>query len=120
MNHPDELYVDLGATNAADVSRAGVALLDPIALERKWFPAGQGGEAGPATGDRFGCTALFELLKRIKYSKAKGTTTIAFLTQQWTGGRGLNRLLEETKPDEMIFVSRIAKAAKALPGPLSR
>ena len=34
MNHPDEMYVDIGATNPADVSRAGVALLVPIALER--------------------------------------------------------------------------------------
>src|SRR5215469_7129151 len=117
MNHPDELYVDIGATSAADVGRAGVDLLDPIALERKWFPVGQGGEAGPATGDRFGCTALFELLKRIKDSKAKGTTTVAFLTQQWTGGRGLNRLLEETKPDEMIFVSRIATGGKSVARP---
>ena len=114
MNHPDEMYVDIGATSAADVGRAGVDLLDPIALERKWFPVGQGGEAGPATGDRYGCTALFELLKRIKDSKAKGTTTVALLTQQWTGGRGLNRLLEETKPDEMIFVSRIATGGKGV------
>jgi putative aminopeptidase FrvX len=112
MNHPDEMYVDIGATSAADVGRAGVDLLDPIALERKWFPVGQGGEAGPATGDRFGCTALSHLLERIKDSKAKGTITVAFLTQQWTGGRGLNRLLEETKPDEMIFVGRIATGGK--------
>lgn len=112
MNHPDEMYVDIGATSAADVRRGGVDLLDPIALERKWFPVGQGGEAGPATGDRFGCAALSQLLERIKDSKAKGTTTVAFLTQQWTGGRGLNRLLEETKPDEMIFVGRIATGGK--------
>ena len=114
MNHPDEMYVDIGATSAADVGRAGVDLLDPIALERKWFPVGQGGEAGPATGDRFGCTALSQLLERIKDSKAKGTITVAFLTQQWTGGRGLNRLLEETKPDEMIFVGRIATGGKTV------
>ncbi|HEX8882438.1 MAG TPA: M20/M25/M40 family metallo-hydrolase [Candidatus Acidoferrum sp.] len=112
MNHPDEMYVDIGATSAADVRRAGVDLLDPLALERKWFPIGQGGEAGPAAGDRFGCTALSLLLGRIRDSKAKGTTTVAFVTQQWTGGRGLNRLLEETKPDEIIFVGRIATGGK--------
>ena len=114
MNHPDEMYVDIGATSAADVRAAGVDLLNPIALERKWFPVGQGGEAGPAAGDRFGSTALSELLERIKDSKAKGTTTVAFVTQQWTGGRGLNRLLEETKPDEMIFVGRIATGGKTV------
>lgn len=112
MNHPDEMYLDIGATSAADVRAAGVDLLDPVALQRKWFPVGQSGEAGPATGDRFGCTALLQLLEHSKESKAKGTTTIAFVTQQWTGGRGLNRLLEEIKPDEMIFVGRIAAGGK--------
>ena len=113
MNHPDEMYVDIGAANAADVHTAGVDLLDPIALQRKRFPVGQSGEAGPATGDRFGCAALLKLLEHIKESKAKGTTTVAFVTQQWAGGRGLNRLLEEIKPDEMIFVGRIAASSKS-------
>jgi putative aminopeptidase FrvX len=113
MNHPDEMYVDIGAATAADVHAAGVDLLDPIALQRMGFPVGQIGEAGPATGDRFGCAALLKLLEHIKESKAKGTTTDAFVTQQWTGGRGLNRLLEEIKPDEMIFVSRIAASTKS-------
>ena len=114
MNHPDEMYVDIGASSAEEVRAAGVELLDPIALQRKWFPVGQNGEAGPATGDRFGCAALLHLLEQMKDSKAKGTTTIAFVTQQWTGGRGLNRLLEETKPDEMIFVGRITASSKSV------
>ena len=36
-----------------------------------------------------------------------GTLTIAFATQQWTGGRGLDRLLNELHPDEMIYVGRV-------------
>ena len=117
MNHPDEMYVDVGATSAADVRAAGVELLDPIALQRRWFPVGQSGEAGPAEGDRFGCAALLQLLEHVKDSKTKGTTTIAFATQQWTGGRGLNRLLEEMKPDEMIFVGRLVASSKSTPKP---
>ena len=112
MNHPDEMYVDIGANSAEEVRAAGVELLDPVALQRKWFPIGKDGEAGPATGDRFGCAVLLQLLGHIKDSKAKGTTTIAFVTQQWTGGRGLNRLLEEIRPDEMISVSRIVSSSK--------
>src|SRR5450432_600425 len=34
MAHPDEMYVDIGATNALGVRAAGVDLLDPIALSR--------------------------------------------------------------------------------------
>lgn len=117
MNHPDEMYVDIGATSADEVRSAGVDLLDPIALQRKWFPVGPSGEAGPAIGDRFGCAVLLQLLERMKDSKAKGTTTIAFVTQQWAGGRGLNRLLEEIKPDEMIFVGRLVASGKSTPRP---
>ena len=117
MNHPDEIYVDIGAATADEVRAGGVELLDPIALQRKWFPVGPSGEAGPATGDRFGCAVFLQLLEHIKDSKAKGTTTIAFVTQQWAGGRGLNRLLEEIKPDEMIFVSRIVAGSKGASRP---
>ena len=109
MNHPDELYVDIGARSAAEVHAAGVDLLDPVALQRSDFSAGKSAWAGPATGDRFGCAALLALARRMKESKGGGTTTIAFVTQQWTGGRGLNRLLTKMRPDEMIFVGRIAE-----------
>jgi putative aminopeptidase FrvX len=107
MSHPDEMYVDIGATSAEEVRSAGVDVLDPIALARKHQPIGNSGVAGPAVGDRFGCEALLELLSHIHESKIAGTTTIAFAAQQWTGGRGLDRLLNELQPDEVIYVGRL-------------
>ncbi len=115
MNHIEEMYIDIGAKSAAEARAAGVDLLDAVALQRTDFMLGKSGWAGPVTGDRFGCAALIELAQRMKEAKASGTTTIAFVTQQWTGGRGLNRLLTELQPDEMIFVGRIAEE-KAEPG----
>ena len=111
MNHVEELYVDIGASSAAEVRAAGVDLLDPIALQRKSFPVGDSGVAGPAAGEEAGVNVLLELLGQGREIKAKGTTTIAFVTQQWTGGRGLNRLLTETHPDEMVFVGRVIPPA---------
>ena len=67
-------------------------------------------QAGRAVDDRFGLAVLLELLPKLKLSKSlpkQGTTVIAFVTQSWTGGRGLNRLLEEIHPDEMIYVGRL-------------
>ncbi len=108
MNHVEELYVDIGARSAAEVRAAGVDLLDPIALQRKSFPMGDSGVAGPAAGEETGVnTASGDCWGRVGRSKRKGTTTIAFVTQQWTGGRGLNRLLTEIHPDEMVFVGRV-------------
>ena len=113
MNHIEEMYVDIGAKNAEEARAAGVDVLDPVALQRKNFTVGNSGVAGPAVGDRIGCDALLHLAARGKESKASGTTTLAFMTQQWIGGRGLNRLLTEMHPDEMVWVGRVTPVAPA-------
>jgi putative aminopeptidase len=107
MSHPDDMYIDIGASSAEKVHAAGVDLLDPIALQRKFQVIGRSGFAGPGTGDRFGCEALLYLLEHIRQAKADGTTTVAFATQQWTGGRGLDRLLNEIQPDEVLYIGRL-------------
>jgi putative aminopeptidase len=118
MNHPEEMYVDIGAKSADEVQAAGVRILDPIVLADSEFYLGRRLDfsygAGKAEGDRFGVAALLELLPKLKLSKSvakNGTTIVAFVTQSWTGGRGLNRLLEEVHPDEMIYVGRLSHSA---------
>lgn len=108
MTHPDEMYVDIGAANAEDVRAAGVDLLDPISLAREAIKLGADELASPAIGDRIGCVVLTELLQTLKGHPGKlpGTLTVAFAAQQWTGGRGLDRLLNELHPDEMVYVGR--------------
>jgi putative aminopeptidase FrvX len=109
MAHPDEMYVDIGASNAEEVRAAGVDILDPISLIQHPQIIGTNEIGGPATGDRFGCSVLLDLLRLLAGHKENlsGTLTIAFATQQWTGGRGLDRLLNELHPDELIYVGRI-------------
>lgn len=121
MNHPDEMYVDIGATSAAEVRAAGVDLLDPIALNRSGLPFTQNSMfepsilSGPAMGDRFGASLLAYLAKRMSESKVPGTTTIAFVAQDWTGGRSLGRLLNEIHPDEVVFIGRLRAATAGVP-----
>ena len=109
MARPDEMYVDIGASSAEEVRSAGVDVLDPISLAQSPQFIGIDEIAGPATGDRFGCSVLLELLRLLADHKTNipGTLTIAFATQQWTGGRGLERLLNELHPDELVYVGRI-------------
>ena len=113
MTSLDELYVDIGARSAEEARKTGVDLLDPLVVARHWFAVGKGGEAGPAVGDRFGAYALVQVLGEMNKSKVKGTTTFAFLTHHWLDGRGLNRILEETAPDELIYVGRMNPQAPA-------
>jgi putative aminopeptidase FrvX len=105
MNHLDDMYVDIGATSADEVRAAGVDLLDAVMLNA--WPQSLGEQmAGPGLGDLFGVAVLRELAWKLKDRKLVGTTTIAFVTEAWAGGRGLNRLLEEVHADEMIYVGR--------------
>jgi len=105
-NHPDDMYIDIGASSRAEARQAGVDVLDPIAIERQLLPMGFNKMAGNALGDRFGAAALLEVLRRIDPAKVRGTLTIAFVTQQWAGARGLDRLTQRIKADEIIYVGR--------------
>ena len=120
MNHPEELFVDIGAKSATEVRSEGVDLLDPVELIGPPKETGVNGRyaSGPGVGDRFGALDLWELLiKRFVQapleSKAvlgNGTTTVAFVTQSWEGGRGLNRLLDEIHADQTIYIGRITRS----------
>ncbi len=109
----DDIYVDVGATSAAEVRQAGVEILDPISIERHLYEMGYGRMTSPAIGDRFGCAALVEMLQHLDATKVQGTLTVAFVGQQWAGGRGIERILAQAaaiqKIDEMIYVGRLTR-----------
>ncbi len=109
----NNLYVDVGARSAGEAEAAGVHLLGPVAEQRELLPIGEGEVAARAVGDRFGDAVLVDVLRHIEPGAIQGTLTVAFVAQQWTGARGLTRVLEETTPDELIYVGR------ALPAPRS-
>lgn len=111
----DNMYVDVGATSAAEARAAGADVLSPLAIQRNLHVMADGRLASPAIGDRFGASALLQLLSTIDPAKLKGTVTFAFVTQQWLGARGLQRVVQEQKPDELIYVGRLIRLP-ALPG----
>src|SRR5271154_616003 len=115
MSPPDEMYVNIGAASAAEVREAGVDLLDPVSLNHHVLDLDNAQYTAPAIGDHFGCIALVDLLNDLRVQEAKfsGTLTVAFLAQQWTGGRGLDLILNEVSADEMIYVGRLSPPRKA-------
>lgn len=106
----DNMYVDFGARSANEARAAGVDLLNPIAIQRTFYEMGDGEWTAPAIGDRFGAAALFEVLRNLDRTKLTGSVTFAFVTQQWLGGRGLQRVIHQTNPDELIYVGRCMRA----------
>ena len=113
MYELDDIYVDVGATSATEVRQAGVEILDPISIERHLYEMGYGRMTSPAIGDRFGCAALVEMLQHLDATKVQGTLTVAFVGQQWAGGRGLERIFAQAagaqKIDELIYVGRLTR-----------
>jgi putative aminopeptidase FrvX len=103
----ENIYVDIGASSAAEARKAGVDNLSPIALNRRLFDLAGQKLAGASIGDRFGAAALLEVLTTCDSSKIKGTLTVAFVVQQWTGARGLQRILTTNQFDEMLYVGRL-------------
>ncbi len=111
----DDIYIDIGAQSAKEAGAAGVDLLDPITIEKHFYKLGGGMVTAPSLGDRFGAVALLEMLGRMDATsrsvgsgaKLKGTLNVAFVTQQWAGGRGLDRLAQEVQANDWIIVGRL-------------
>ncbi|MGH9570496.1 MAG: M20/M25/M40 family metallo-hydrolase, partial [Candidatus Angelobacter sp.] len=108
------MYVDVGATTAAEARASGADVLSPLAIDRRFYEMANGQWTSPAIGDRFGVAALLEVVRHLDPAKIKGTLTIGFVTQQWLGARGLQRVVESQKPDELIYVGRLMRTP-ALP-----
>ena len=108
----DDTFIDMGAANKQEVRDAGIDLLSPMVIERRFFEMGNAQWTSPAIGDRFGDAVLLEVLRHLDPQKLHGTTTFAFVTQQWTDARGLDRAVESLKPDELIYVGRRIRASR--------
>lgn len=108
----DNFYVDLGASSRAEVLAGGVDLLSPLAAERSLSVAGTHVYSGTAVGDRFGASLLLAAAEGLGHSAPNGTVTLAFVTQQWTGSRGLARVLQQTHPDELLYLGRTLRPVR--------
>lgn len=109
----DNMYIDMGAKTAAAVTGSGVDVLSPLAADRSLMRVGAHSWAGTAVGDRFGAAVLLQIARALAAKPGTGTTTIAFVTQQYAGSRGLTRMLQTVQPQEFIYLGRSRKEAPA-------
>jgi putative aminopeptidase len=106
-NDIENMYVDIGASSAEEARRAGADLLAPLVIDRQLSRLQSSQYSAPSIGDRFGDAALLQVLTKTDLSKISGTLTFVFLAQQWTGARGLERILTTLPPDELVYVGRL-------------
>ena len=116
LDEIENMYVDIGASTAAQARGAGADVLSPLGIHRALYQMGFGKWTAPAIGDRFAAAALVQVLRSLDAHKLHGRLTVAFVTQQWTGARGLQRLLQEVKPEELLYVGRLTRGPMS-PGP---
>src|SRR5215510_11028652 len=105
----DNMYVDIGAASEQQARATGADVLAPLAIERNFYAMANGNWTSPAIGDRFGDAVLVELLRKLDTQKLKGTMIVAFVAQQWTEARGLDRMLQNLHPDELIYIGRLIR-----------
>ncbi len=111
---PERLYIDVGASSADEVRALGVDLLDPITLGKEVYALQRNQRTAPFLSDRFGAATLVRLIEGMDASKLQGLLTVAFVTRRYMGNQGLDRLVREIYPDEMIFIQRLEKSEAQL------
>lgn len=104
----DDLWVDVGAQNRAEVEKLGIQMLDPVSLRERSQMLADNRLAGVAAQTRAGDLALLRLLEQIRPASVTGTLTIAWTAQGSFGERGMARLAQEIDADRVIVVARTA------------
>lgn len=101
-----DLWVDVGASSAAEVERLGIRLLDSVALGERGERLADGRVAGVAARARAGAQAMVELLRQFGAAPSpQGTLTMAWVAQSQFGGRGLAHLANRIQPARAIVLS---------------
>src|SRR5688572_20768061 len=95
----DDLWIDVGASSAAEVARAGVAVLDPLTIERPAWTY-ESFASGPAAGARAGCAALVAAASSSSVSSVE--TWFVISAQRSYNWLGLNQLLASLGRVQMV------------------
>lgn len=105
----DDLWVDVGASSAAEVAEMGINLLDPMIRQLPaWNYAGE--VAGPSSGARVGCAAV---VAGAESGSVKGKTTWVLSTQSTFSLIGLSSAIAGMKMvDEVILLGKGTKEGR--------
>lgn len=96
----DDLWIDIGARNRADVAAMGVRVLDPVFRDAPDWSVGDA-IVGPSVGAKAACAAV---AGASELTPATGRTTYVISTQSSFGWTGLSAVLASLPDVEEVFV----------------
>ncbi len=100
----DNLFLDIGAHNAAEAAAMGVEPGDPVAPDSSFEELAAGRYAGKGWDDRVGCAVVIEALRRLAAEGHPNQLFVAATTQEEIGLRGAHTAAEVIKPDIGIAI----------------
>jgi len=102
--NPGDLFVDVGAASSAEVSKAGVGVLDSVALVKRFVRLGRSKVSAPWISSRAGAAILLELASRLAENPPTGRVTLAFVTGQYYRQQGLLAAIRRMAPSQVVLL----------------
>ncbi|HUG14691.1 MAG TPA: M42 family metallopeptidase [Thermomicrobiales bacterium] len=95
----DDLFVDIGATSAAEVAEMGVRAGSPAVIAYPFERIRDGVIMGKALDDRAGCAIIVKTLEALQGTETDATVVAAFTVQEEVGLRGAGTAAFQIEPD---------------------
>lgn len=101
----EDLYIDIGASSAAEAGQMGVRVGDPVTFVSPLIELNKPDLlAGKAIDDRLGCAVLLAVMRRLKEDDHLTKVTCAITTQEEVGLRGAAVAAYAAHPDCAVVV----------------
>ena len=97
-----DMFIDVGANNAADAAEMGVEIGSPITMDRQFARLGNDFVTGKALDNRAGVAMLISALQRLKGRPVKATIMAVATVQEEVGLKGARTSAFGLEPDVAI------------------
>jgi putative aminopeptidase FrvX len=95
----EDLYLDIGASNAEEVYSMGVSILNPVTFDKSFEVLNKKYIVSRGLDDRAGCAVMLKAIETLSGEKLKGTVHFAFTVQEERGMRGAELVGAEVTAD---------------------
>lgn len=103
-----ELYIDVGAKDAAEAKDMGVQIGNPVSWATAMERLGEHRVVGKGFDDRAGCAVLLSALEETDFSAVRGTLYAVFSVQEEIGLRGARVAAQNVAADVALAVDTTA------------